>query len=128
SVQTPTASTTPAAAATPNHAGAWRRRRASSCRATRCQPSPGGASAGNAANASPQLAGVGGGGVRVSAMGGLRNACGLFDGCYQQGAQAAPAARDLRLGEARRALHQRRDLLVRVALGVVEPEHAAGRR
>ena len=61
--------------------------------------------------------GVAGGGVR---HGSVSVYC-------EQHAQAAGAARELRFGKARRALHQRGDLLVGIALGVVQPQHAAGR-
>src|SRR5690606_37686062 len=83
--------------------------------AIRCQASTGGASSGSAENASLQLRGSG---CRsVISM--------LLD--LQQRTQAAGAARQLGFGETRRALHQRGDLLVGVALGVVQPQHAAGR-
>ena len=48
-------------------------------------------------------------------------------GDLQQAAQAAGAARELRFGEAGAALHGSGDLLVGIAFGVVQPEHAAGR-
>src|SRR5690606_10296865 len=83
--------------------------------AIRCQASTGGASSGSAENASLQLRGSG---CRsVISM--------LLD--LQQRTQAAGAARQLGFGETRRALHQRGDLLMGVALGVVQPQHAAGR-
>src|SRR5688500_10391268 len=64
------------------------------------------------------------GGKRVAAHGGLRFRIGTFE----QLAQATTAARKLRFGEARGALHERRDFLMGVALGVVQPQHAAGDR
>src|SRR3546814_4021017 len=96
------------------------RRRASSRRAIASQPPAGASSSGSAANASCQPAGGSGGREVKSAM------VVFLD--LQQRAQAARAACQLRLGEARRALHQRGDLLVGVALGVVQPQHAAGVR
>src|SRR3546814_9976432 len=81
------------------------RRRASSRRAIASQPPAGASSSGSAANASCQPAGGSGGREVKSAM------VVFLD--LQQRAQAARAACQLRLGEARRALHQRGDLLVR---------------
>src|SRR3546814_17637514 len=94
------------------------RRRASSRRAIASQPPAGASSSGSAANASCQPAGGSGGREVKSAM------VVFLD--LQQRAQAARAAYQLRLGEARRALQQSGDLLVGLAIGVVQPQHAAG--
>src|SRR5690606_40374235 len=120
--------TTAAAAARPSQAGRWRgRRRVPRCGARRDQASRGGASSGSALNASLQSRGSPGLRAVVSGRGRLRVGGGYIGIGFEQGAQAAAAARELRFGETRSALHQRGDLLVGVALGVVQPQHAAGR-
>src|SRR5690606_37227928 len=119
------ASSASAAAIASHSGGRTRGRRASSRAATASQPPAGGASSGSAANASPQVAGIERARGSALPMGGLRGGAGI---AAEQHAQAAGAARELRLGEAGGPVHGGGDFLVGVALGVVEPQHAPGGR
>src|SRR5690606_39057387 len=88
--------TTAAAAARPSQAGRWRgRRRVRRCGARRDQASRGGASSGSALNASLQSRGNPGLRAVVSGMGRLRVGGGDIGIGFEQGAQAAAAAREL---------------------------------
>ena len=96
-----------------------------SCVASRCQPSLGGSACGNAAKAADQSAGASVWSRGRSASG-MCVSSGPHVGGLEQLAQAAAAARELRFGKAGRAIHQRGNLVMGVALGVVQPQHAPG--
>src|SRR5690606_2115269 len=109
------ASASATVAASASQTGRRVARRTGRTRAASCgQASAGGDSSVKAAKARCQLSGAGG---RVSVMSLLLD--------LQQIAQAARAARQLRLGKAWRAAQGGTDLFVREAFGVIEPQHAA---